>query len=124
MKAISKLIASVTACAVMVVSSAVTASAKTVDCGGAALTGTLSVASTSATGVTSIDHLPSTVSVSVVGYYYEKGTFSKKTTSNGAGSANGGCSATVYNGGGAWYKVDSTHTGYYNGASKIFYNHW
>jgi len=125
MKVIKKIIASVSACAIMAMSSAVSASAAsvTVPCGGANVTGSLNVYSTSATASTSIDHLPGTVSVSIHGTYVKKGTSTTAETGNGNGSATGGCSATIYNGGGTWISVDSTHYGYYNGQSVTFYMH-
>lgn len=122
MKAMKRIIASVSACAVMAVSSAVTASATSVSspCGAATVTGSLNVYSSSATASTSINHLPGTVSVYIHGYYYKKGTSTKAETANGNGSANGGTSASIYNGGGTWISVYSTHSGYYYGDSTSF----
>ncbi len=124
MKIINKLIASVVACTVMAVSSAVTASAATARltdlCGGATVVGELNVYSSSASATTTINHTPSTVSVTMTGRYSKKGTSIEAYAGNGNGSTNGGTGTTIYNGGGTWISVSSTHSAYYNGYSTSF----
>lgn len=126
MKAMKKIIASVSACAIMAISSVVSASATsvTVPCGGANVTGTLNVYSTYATASTSIDHLPATVTVSIQGTYYKKGTTTQSGTGNGNGSITGGCSTSISNGGGTWITVKSTHYASYDGQSVTFNINW
>lgn len=70
---------------------------------------TLSVTSTSATATTSINATGGSVSVSIVGQYYAKGTTSTKTASNGNGGPTG-AQASITNGGGTWISVNSNHS--------------
>ena len=122
MKLLRKTIGCVLACAIVYFSSTISASALTATypCGAATVTATLNAYSNSATASTSINHLPATVSVSIYGSYYKKGTSIIDDIGNGNGSSNGGTSASISNSGGTWISLRSIHSSYYYGSSVIY----
>ncbi len=111
MTKLKKTIASLAACALMTSALALNVSAvEFYDFGnGVKAYATLSVTSTSATATTSINATGGSVSVSIVGRYYAKGTTNVNTASNGNG-AQTGTQASITNGGGTWISVNSTHS--------------
>lgn len=76
---------------------------------GSTTTSTLDVTSTSATASTTVDVYMGNTSVTIEGQYYAKGTTTKLNTKNGWGAPNGS-RASIYNDGGIWIAVSSTHT--------------
>lgn len=77
---------------------------------GSTTTSTLDVTSKSATAATSIRGIyMGNTSVTIDGQYYVKGTTTKQNTNNGWGAPNGS-SASIYNDGGVWISVSSTHS--------------
>lgn len=112
MTKLKKTIASLAACALMTSALALNVSAESFGVGVYDATATLSHTSTTATATTSLPVTGGTVSVTIVGTYYIKGTSKTTTASNG----NGGTTATeasISNGGGDWVSLKSTHKGTY-----------
>lgn len=72
-------------------------------------TATLNVTMTKAVATTSINSGTHGVSVSMSGYYYEKGTGKLKNTGNG-NSYTAGVTTSISNGGGIWRQVTSKHS--------------
>lgn len=113
MTKLKKTIASLAACALMTSALTLNASAiiKFGDFGnGVKAYAELSITSTSATASTFINATGGSVSVSIVGHYYAKGTTSgeKVATNGGGGQTSAG--ATIRNDGGTWTSVKSTHS--------------
>lgn len=130
MKAMKKIIASISAFTVLATASAITASAITVSAtddrtlNGATVTGILDVTSSEATAKTGINRGPATVNVYVTATYFKKATTNVESVSAANGGNGGSTSATISNNGGTWIDIVSTHSANYGGGSVSFDIEW
>ncbi len=123
MTKLKKTIASLAACVLMTSALALNVSAETFGVGNYTGTATLSHTSTTATATTSINVTGGSVSVSIVGTYYIKGTSKTTTTSNGGGGVTG-ATAPISNGGGDWVSLRSSHRGTYGTSAGSTTLYW
>lgn len=128
MTKLKKTIASLAACALM--TSALALNVSAVDnppfvtfADGTKGYATLEHTSTTATATTSLTSMGGTVSVSIVGKYYIKGTSNTTTNSNGNGGTTG-TTTSIYNGGGDWISLNSTHKVTYGGDTATTTRKW
>lgn len=114
-----KTIVSLVACVFMMSALALNVGATkvTVTVNGAKGIASLNVSSTTATASTSFNNTGGSISTTIIGRYYVKGTTDIKTTTNGGGGTTA-VSASIANAGGTWISVISTHNFAY-GADNV-----